>query len=77
MPFHVAVYFILYKVFHPVGAQVRAHGEEVPAIAQVDAGTVRVTLRRAIRGVAPGQSIVLYQGTRVLGSATIAQATRS
>lgn len=60
-----------------VGAQVRAHGEEVPAIAQVDAGTVRVTLRRAIRGVAPGQSIVLYQGTRVLGSATIAQATRS
>ena len=66
-----------------VGAQVRAHGEEVPASAQVvdgpDAGTpapaggsaVRVVLERRLRGVAPGQSVVLYDGTRVVGSATI------
>jgi tRNA U34 2-thiouridine synthase MnmA/TrmU len=31
---------------------------------------------RGIRGVAPGQSVVLYDGTRVVGSATIATADR-
>jgi len=36
---------------------------------------VQVLLQRRIRGVAPGQSVVLYDGTRVLGSATIARAT--
>ena len=61
-----------------VGAQVRAHGEEVPASAEVVAADgpdavarVRVVLDRAVRGVAPGQSVVLYDGTRVVGSATI------
>ena len=56
-----------------VGAQVRAHGAEVPATAQVDptADAVRVVLDERLRGVAPGQSVVLYEGTRVVGSATI------
>ncbi|MDF3043856.1 MAG: tRNA-specific 2-thiouridylase [Ornithinibacter sp.] len=59
-----------------VGAQVRAHGEEVPASAEVVAGpdapeSLQVRLDRAVRGVAPGQSIVLYDGTRVVGSAMI------
>jgi tRNA-specific 2-thiouridylase len=58
-----------------VGAQVRAHGEEVPATAWADGDRVKVRLRRRIRGVAPGQSVVLYDGTRVLGSATITSAT--
>jgi tRNA-specific 2-thiouridylase len=57
-----------------VGAQVRAHGEEVPATAWADGELVQVRLERRIRGVAPGQSVVLYDGTRVVGSATIAQA---
>ena len=57
-----------------VGAQVRAHGEEVPATAWADGELVQVRLERPIRGVAPGQSVVLYDGTRVVGSATIAQA---
>ncbi|MCI0142189.1 tRNA 2-thiouridine(34) synthase MnmA [Arthrobacter bambusae] len=61
-------------------AQVRAHGDPVPAKASVvrhtdDAGIGReglvVTLVEPLRGVAPGQTIVLYQGTRVLGQATI------
>jgi tRNA-specific 2-thiouridylase len=58
-----------------VGAQVRAHGEEVPATAWADGEQVEVRLESRIRGVAPGQSVVLYDGTRVVGSATIAKAT--
>ena len=62
-----------------VGAQVRAHGEEVPATATVDAATdaVRVVLDERLRGVAPGQSVVLYEGTRVVGSATISGTGRA
>jgi len=56
-----------------VGAQVRAHGEEIPAMAWADGEMVEVRLERRIRGVAPGQSVVLYDGTRVVGSATIAR----
>jgi tRNA-specific 2-thiouridylase len=55
-----------------VGAQVRAHGEEVPAQAWADGDHVEVRLSTRLRGVAPGQSVVLYEGTRVVGSATIA-----
>jgi tRNA-specific 2-thiouridylase len=58
-----------------VGAQVRAHGEEIPATAWADGEQVEVRLQRPVRGVAPGQSVVLYEGTRVVGSATIAKAT--
>jgi tRNA-uridine 2-sulfurtransferase len=58
-----------------VGAQVRAHGEEVPATAWADGEQVEVRLERRVRGVSPGQAVVLYDGTRVVGSATIARAT--
>ena len=58
-------------------AQVRAHGEAVPARARVDeAGDVLVALDEPLRAVAPGQAVVLYVGTRVVGSATVAS-TRS
>jgi tRNA-specific 2-thiouridylase len=57
-----------------VGAQVRAHGEEHAATAWGDGDRVEVRLDSRIRGVAPGQSVVLYEGTRVVGSATIAAA---
>ena len=54
-----------------VGVQVRAHGEEVPAVVtRCDEGFT-ADLRRPIRGVAAGQTAVLYSGTRVLGSGTI------
>ncbi|MDO5502261.1 MAG: tRNA 2-thiouridine(34) synthase MnmA [Actinomycetia bacterium] len=57
-----------------VGAQIRAHGEELAATAYVDSedpNVVRVSLAERTRGVAPGQSVVLYDGMRVIGSATI------
>lgn len=64
-----------------VGAQVRAHGQEHPATAHVgtedDRATLTVRLDERIRGVAPGQSVVLYDGTRVVGSGTIARAGRA
>ena len=58
--------------------QVRAHGEPVPARAAVGAdGSVEVLLDGELRGVAPGQSAVLYDGTRVIGQATVTAARRS
>ena len=57
-----------------VGAQVRAHGEEVPAVVDRvsdDLSRVWVSLSEPLRGVAPGQTLALYDGTRVVGSATI------
>jgi tRNA-uridine 2-sulfurtransferase len=60
----------------PVGrigclAQYRAHGIPVPAAATVDGDVVSVAFASPQHGVAPGQAVVLYDGTRVIGSATI------
>ena len=41
-----------------------------PAVAEVVDGVLRVQLAAAAYGVAPGQAVVLYDGTRVIGSAT-------
>jgi tRNA-specific 2-thiouridylase len=57
-------------------AQVRAHGEPVPCTASVEADGLCVELGAPIRGVAPGQAIVLYDAERVVGSATIESADR-
>ncbi|MFD0262635.1 tRNA 2-thiouridine(34) synthase MnmA [Kitasatospora indigofera] len=57
-------------------AQLRAHGEEVPVSAAVVDGELRVELDTPARGIAPGQAVVLYDGTRVVGSATIAATER-
>jgi len=58
-----------------VGIQVRAHGAEVPArVSAVSAGSadlVEVELGEPVRGVAPGQTLTLYTGSRVLGASTI------
>ncbi len=53
-------------------AQLRAHGGETEVTAEPVDGELRVTFAEPVRGVAPGQAIVLYDGTRVVGSATIA-----
>jgi tRNA-uridine 2-sulfurtransferase len=57
----------------PLGCtvQLRAHGDELPATAAVMDGSVVVDLHEPARGVAPGQAVVVYDGTRVVGSATI------
>ncbi len=53
--------------------QIRAHAEPVPAQATYDAGTVTVVPHEPFDGVAPGQTAVLYDGTRVIGQFTIAR----
>ena len=55
-------------------AQVRAHGSDVRArVLAADAVSVTVDVAgTGLRGVAAGQSLVLYDGTRVLGQATVA-----
>lgn len=57
-------------------AQLRAHGGETPVSAVLEDGELRVAFDEPVRGVAPGQAIVLYDGTRVVGSATIATTAR-
>ena len=52
--------------------QIRAHGDQLPAIAALDHDQLEVILDAPATGVAPGQAVVLYSDTRVVGSATIA-----
>ena len=68
----------------PVGpgtytAQLRAHGGECEVSAEPagDGTELKVRFTEPMRGVAPGQAIVLYDGTRVIGSATIASTERA
>jgi tRNA-specific 2-thiouridylase len=51
--------------------QIRAHADPVSAQATVTADGVRVVPAVPLDGVAPGQTAVLYDGTRVLGQFTI------
>jgi len=56
--------------------QIRAHADPVPARATVVDGVITVRPEVPFDGVAPGQTAVLYDGTRVIGQFTIAR-TRS
>ncbi|CAJ1506791.1 tRNA 2-thiouridine(34) synthase MnmA [[Mycobacterium] burgundiense] len=57
--------------------QVRAHGGIAPGVVEVVDGELRMRLHTPLRGVAPGQTMVLYRpdaedvGDEVLASATI------
>jgi len=55
--------------------QVRAHGAVVAGIAGLGEGRLQVALSEPLRGVAPGQTMVLYRpdpsGDEVIGSATL------
>lgn len=51
--------------------QLRAHGEELPATVTVEGERVEVELHAPAYGIAAGQAVVMYDGTRVVGSATI------
>ncbi len=67
----------------PVGpiegtVQLRAHGEAHRAVTRVsEDGGVEIELLDPARGVAPGQTAVVYDGTRVVGSATIGATARA
>jgi tRNA-specific 2-thiouridylase len=61
-----------------LAAQLRAHGAPLPCTAvEVSGGGVAVRLDGTARGVAPGQLLALYDGDRVVGSATVVSADRS
>jgi len=55
--------------------QIRAHADPVPAVAQVvrngEHVEFMITPHEPLKGVAPGQTAVIYMGTRVLGQCTI------
>ncbi len=57
--------------------QIRAHADPVPAVARIDDGAeggrgeLVITPDEPLNGVAPGQTAVVYVGTRVLGQCTI------
>ena len=57
--------------FFDAHVQVRAHGEQVPAKVAVVDGSLVMRLEEPILGVAPGQTAVVYLGTRVLAQTTI------
>ena len=57
-------------------AQLRAHGEELAATATVLGERILIDLHDPASGIAPGQAAVLYDGTRVVGSGTIASTAR-
>jgi tRNA-specific 2-thiouridylase len=52
--------------------QLRAHGAPVPARATATDDRVEMILESPVAGIAPGQAAVLYDGSRVVGSSTIA-----
>lgn len=66
----------------PCEVQIRAHADPVAARAVVvpdDSGCQElvITPEKPLLGVAPGQTAVLYQGTRVLGQTTIDRTVRA
>ncbi|QAY63172.1 tRNA 2-thiouridine(34) synthase MnmA [Xylanimonas allomyrinae] len=65
-------------VLDDVEVQVRAHGAPVPArVRAAGEGLVVELTGTPLRGVAAGQSVVVYRGTRVLGQATVSRAWRA
>jgi tRNA-specific 2-thiouridylase len=57
--------------------QLRAHGDEHRAVVSLAGDKVDVELLDPAYGIAPGQAVVVYDGTRVVGSATIASTVRA
>ncbi|UAL28939.1 tRNA 2-thiouridine(34) synthase MnmA [Nocardioides rotundus] len=56
--------------------QLRAHGEEHRCRVTVDGDRVEIDLEDPAYGIAPGQAAVIYDGSRVVGSATITATER-
>ena len=54
-----------------VSVQIRAHGDPMDAVVEMHEDRVVAHLDEPARGVAPGQAMAIYDGTRVVGSATI------
>ena len=58
---------------HQGFAQVRAHGAPVPCTYSHNGAEITAKLAEPIFGLAAGQGLVIYDGDRVVGSATVAR----
>jgi tRNA-specific 2-thiouridylase len=56
--------------------KIRYRGEDVPSVLETENSRLRVEFRTPQRGVAPGQSVVVYGGDELLGGARILEALR-
>ncbi len=56
--------------------RIRYRGDDVPSVVEPDGDLIRVEFRTPQRGVAPGQSVVVYRGEALLGGARILEAIR-
>lgn len=54
-------------------AQVRAHGEALPCSYTASTEGISVLLDQPLHGLAAGQAVVVYDGERVVGSATVSE----
>ena len=59
-----------------VEVRLRYRGDDVPAVVEPLGDRVRVELRTPQRGIAPGQSAVLYRGDELLGGGRIVDVLR-
>jgi tRNA-uridine 2-sulfurtransferase len=55
---------------------IRSHGDDVPAVVDPDGDRARIEFRSPQRGVAPGQSVVVYRGSELLGGGRIIESLR-
>jgi len=53
--------------------QIRAHGQALACTYSYDGTLLHATLDEALLGLATGQAMVIYDGDRVVGSATICE----
>ncbi len=56
--------------------RIRYRGEDVPSVLETDGDRARVEFRSPQRGVAPGQSAVVYRGEELLGGGRIVESLR-
>lgn len=56
---------------HLADLPARAHGQALPCSYKFDGGNLTATLDEPLYGLAAGQALVIYDGDRVVGSATI------
>jgi tRNA-specific 2-thiouridylase len=56
--------------------RIRYNGEDIPAVVEAIDGRLEAEFRTPQRGVAPGQSVVVYRGDELLGGARIIESLR-
>jgi tRNA-specific 2-thiouridylase len=56
--------------------RIRYRGEDVPSVVEANGDRFQVAFRAPQRGVAPGQSVVVYRGEELLGGGRIVESVR-